>query len=233
MVSRSSATSQRSRWEALALSCGIAFVVLIVASASLAPEPPTKASEISSWFVAHRSMFLAQEYLRTIATIAMTIFVGGLVATINRVAGRIGALEVVAVAAGAIFSLMMLISQVAACTAAVIAGRAGVDASTVFALNALGDTMRSMNAIGCAFLVGSATLALHRARVIPIWVSYLGLVATPVLLVGGMGFPNTQVEFLNFIAFPFMPLWPLVTSLAMLIGSRARGTVTRLAAATA
>ncbi|HVX30736.1 MAG TPA: hypothetical protein VHA53_09675, partial [Nitrolancea sp.] len=188
-------------------------------------EPPTTASKLSDWFVAHRGVFLTQEYLRVLATFAMMIFIGGVVATIRRVTGRIGPLEMVVVAAGAIFSLMMLISNVAACGAAVVAGKAGVDGGTILALHLFGETMRHVNAIGCAFMIGTATLALHRARVIPTWVGVLGAVSVPVLLVGGVGFPNTRVEFLDYVAFPLMPLWPLVTSLSLLIGSRARGRV--------
>ncbi len=214
-----SAIAERpSPWARLALASGIGFVVLLVAAAVMAPEPPqptAPAAELANWFATNRDIALAQGYLRGLAALLLLVFVGGVVGVIRRAQGGVGTLALLALGGGGMFATLLLLSNVASATAALLAGQGG-ESEVVRALHALGETMRYLNALSGALLIGAASAALLRARAVPRWVGWLGLVAVPVFLAGGAGFPGTRLEPLNFIAFPFLLLWPLVLSIALL-----------------
>ncbi len=214
----SDTSKQSSPRARLALASGVGFVVLLVAAGAMAPEPPgpaAPAAELANWFASNRDVALVQVYLRGLAALLMLVFVGGVVGVIERVQGGIGTLALLALGGGVMFATLLLLSNVAGATAALLAGQGG-EPEVVHALHALGETMRYLNALSGALLIGAASAALLRARAVPRWVGWLGLVAVPVFLAGGAGFPGTRLEPLNFIAFPFVLLWPLVLSIALL-----------------
>jgi hypothetical protein len=104
-------------------------------------------------------------------------------------------------------------------TAALLASQSG-EAGAVRAIAALGDTMRHLNAFGYALMMGATTATLWQARVIPRPLGWLGFIGTPLFLVAAAGFPATSWESLNLSAVPFLPLWPLVLSVTMLLSQR-------------
>jgi hypothetical protein len=116
----------------------------------------------------------------------------------------------------------MLISNMTNATAAVIAGRNG-EPGAVLALDALGNTMRYLNALSGALMIGAASGALLKARAIPRWVGRLGLFCVPLFLAGAAGFPGSRQETLNLVAFLFLPLWPTLVSISLLL--RFRGVI--------
>lgn len=211
-------SGQPSPWARLALASGIGFVVLLVAAGPMAPAPPgptAPAAQLADWFASNRDAALAQAYLRGLAALLLLVFVGGVVGVIQRAQGGVGALGLLALGGGVMFSTLLLISNVASATAALLAGQGG-EPEVVRGLNALGATMRYLNSLSGALLFGTASAALLRAHAVPRWVGWLGLVAVPLFLAGGAGFPGTRLEPLNFIAFPFVILWPLALSVALL-----------------
>lgn len=213
---------QPSRWERAALGSGLAFVALLFGAAAVAPQAPgaeATARQVADWFVEHREPFLAQSYMRGLAATLMPIFVAGGLSVIRRKEGQISTLPLLAFGGGVAFSLNMLISNMAGATAAMVAGE-GVDPGIVRALNTLGETMRQLNGLSTAVMVGAGSAVFLRTRSVPRWVGRLGLVSAPIFLVGAAGFAGTRLEVLNYIAFPLMPLWILVTSIALLLRSR-------------
>jgi hypothetical protein len=113
----------------------------------------------------------------------------------------------------------MFISNIANATAVIIAGRGG-EPGAVFALDALGNTMRYFNSFNGALMFGAASAALLKARAISRWIGWLGLFCVPIFLAGAAGFPGSRQEILNMIAFPFLPVWPTLVSISLLFRYR-------------
>lgn len=223
MRTQSSQGDQRAmRGERAALASGIGFVVLLMGSAAIAPEEPgleTPPAQLANWFIAHRDAFLAQSYLRALTAFLMLIFIGGVVGIVRRARGRADTLDFLTFGGAVAFTLVMFISNIAGAAAATLAGH-DIEPGTLRALDWLGNTMRYFNGISAALMVGAASVALLRAHVVAKPVGWFGLVAVPIFLIGSAGFPGTPIEFLNALAFPLVPLWPLVLSIALLVRTR-------------
>lgn len=221
-IADSSSTSI-SLWDRLTLACGIGFTVCLFGAQSLAPEPPpltAPAAEVSAFLGAHRDAILAQDYLRGVAAFLILLFVGGgVVGAIRRAQGGASAATRLALGGAVIFSLLMFLSNIVGGAGAILAAQ-GADPEIARALNTLGETMRHFNAFGAALMVGAASVGLLGARAVNRAVGIFGLVAALVFMVGGVGFPTTSLEAINYAAFPFVPLWPLVVSIALLVRSR-------------
>jgi hypothetical protein len=74
--------------------------------------------------------------------------------------------------------------------------------------------------MSAALMIGAASIALLGARIVARPVGWFGFVAVPIFLIGSAGLPGTRLETLNAIAFPLVPLWPLVVSIALLSRTR-------------
>jgi hypothetical protein len=228
-------TERASRGERAAIASGIGFVVLLIGSAAIVPEEPglqTPPAQLAEWFAAHRDAFLAQSYLRALTAFVMVVFIGGVIGVVRRARGRTDTLDLLAFGGALAFALVMFVSNIAGAAAATLAGHDG-GTSTIRALDWLGKTMRYFNGISAALMVGAASAALLQARAVTKPVGWFGLVAVPIFLIGSAGFPGTQLEFLNAIAFPLVPLWPLVLSIALLIHTRTPRPATKRLLATA
>jgi hypothetical protein len=211
-----------SRFESFALACGINFVLLFFIAGFMGPESPgasVAASQLADWYAKYRDILLAQVYVRGLAAFSMFIFITGIVGVVRRSESRVNTLSLLAFGGAITFSLVMLISNMANATAAVIAGRGG-EPGAVLALDALGNTMRYLNALSGALMIGAASAALLKARAIPRWVGWLGLLCVPVFLAGAAGFPGSRQEILNLVAFLFLPLWPTLVSILLLLRFR-------------
>jgi hypothetical protein len=206
------------------LACGIGFTVSLFGAQSLAPEPPAltaPAAEIAAFLGAHRDAILAQDYLRGITAFLMVLFVGGgVVGAIRRAQGNTGAAARLALGGAVMFALIMFLSNVAGATAAILAAQ-GADPEVARALNTFGEAMRHFNAFSGALMVGAASVGLLGARAVNRGVGFFGLVTALIFLVGAVGFPTTPLETINYVAFPLVPLWPLVLSIALLVRARA------------
>lgn len=214
--------AKTSTWETCGLACGIAFVVLLFTSLFIGPEPVAGASAATTvWetYVRHHDVMLAQAFLRGVTAFLMFAFVTGMMQVVRRVEGRFSFPCVLALGSALAFSLVMFTSQTADATAVVLAGK-GAQAETVAALSALGDTMRHMNGLLYALMLGTASAALLRARACPRFVGWLGLVCVPLFLIAGAGFQGTRLEAVNLAALPVMPLLTVLQSVALLISGR-------------
>jgi hypothetical protein len=213
-----------SLWDRVLLASGTGFTVSLFAAQSLAPEPPAltaPAAEIAAFLGAHRDAILAQDYLRGITAFLMVLFVGGgVVGAIRRAQGGMGTAARLALGGAVMFALIMFLSNVAGATAAILAAQ-GADPEVARALNTFGETMRHFNAFSGALMVGAASVGLLGARAVNRGVGIFGLVAALIFLVGAVGFPTTPLETINYAAFPLVPLWPLVLSIALLVRARA------------
>lgn len=209
--------------ERLALLSGVAFVLLLFITIFTAPEPPVpwaKDAKLIQWLSTHHDIFLLNAYLRSIASFLMFIFVAGVVHLIRKREGRMGLTSLLALGGGLAFTLVMFISQMADTTGALLAVNGG-SAEEVRLAAAFGDTMRHFNALSGTLMIGSVSVALMRARLAPLFVSWFGLLTAAVFLAGAAGFPGTRLEFINSgIALPLLPLWPVVLSVTLLLRLR-------------
>jgi hypothetical protein len=214
-----------SKLDYFAFACGINFVLLFFIAGFMGPESPgasVPASQLADWYAKYRDVLLAQVYVRSLAAFSMFIFITGIVGVVRRAESRVNTLSLLAFGGAITFSLVMLISNMTNATAAVIAGRNG-EPGAVLALDALGNTMRYLNALSGALMIGAASGALLKARAIPRWVGWLGLFCVPLFLAGAAGFPGSRQETLNLVAFLFLPLWPTLVSISLLL--RFRGVI--------
>src|SRR5205085_8592016 len=102
----------------------------------------------------------------------MFVFVTGMVSVARRAEGSFSVPAVLAMGSALAFSLVMFISNMADATAVFLANQ-GARAETVVAINSLGDTMRHLNSMTYAFVLGTASAAMLRARAIPRLVGWL------------------------------------------------------------
>lgn len=217
--SGSNSFGPRTSGETFALACGIAFVVLLLTSLFIGPEPmgaDTPAAQVAETYISHYDAALVQIYLRSFTALLMFVFVTGLAHVARRAEGRFSLPGMLAIGSALAFSLVMLISNMMDAAAALLANR-GTQAEIVGAINSLGDAMRHLNGITYAFVLGTTSVALLRARVIPRFICWLGLAGVPLFLVAGAGFPATRLETVNLAALPFLPMLTLLQSITLLV----------------
>jgi hypothetical protein len=204
--------------------CGIAFIVFLFGSFFQTPEPPsafdqTNGAALVRFLIEHKDTILLQTYLRSVASFLMFLFIGGAVGIAYRKTKSLTNAGIFAVGGAILFTAVMFISQIFNASAALLADEKA-NADVIRAISAIADTMRYFNSFSAALMMSSVSIYLRQARAVPIWQTVSGVLAIPVFLIAATGFPGTPHEYLNLGAFPFVPLFPLLLSIALLVGWR-------------
>jgi hypothetical protein len=198
---------------------GIAFVIALAVQFVLAPAPPdfdAPAGEIRDYLVDNRSGILGQGFLQMVAMVFGVVFFVGLAnrvrsATDGELWGR-----VVLIAAG-ILGATVLVGQAAFNAPLWIDGNAQTmsdDLTTTlwsfaFLLYGAGGPV-------IALVAGATALAGLRSRVVPAYVSWIGVAATVVALAAFSMQFGSDFGFVGFGAFLALMVFALATSIAMI-----------------
>ena len=166
-------------WERLARATGIVFVVLALSAFLVIGNQPKvgdSSTDIASFYTDHRSRVLTGIVLFGFAFLALIWFVGAVANTLRQAGeGRLAATGIVLAAVWV--ALQASVTMVAGGLALNIAA-AGDDGGVLVALNTLTWTGDVFAAFLLAGLFAATTIGLVRAKILPSWYGWLGLVAT-------------------------------------------------------
>jgi hypothetical protein len=208
-------------WERWTRGFGVIFVVVVlIAFFTFGDQPKIDDSvdDIISFYDGDRSRILVGLVIFAFSFVILAWFVGAL-ANALRIAGEgrlaATAIMLVAVGIGVQFMAGMLIGGLSQS----IAGTSGADEGVLRALNTLAWSADALAAIPFAGSVLAASVGLNRARLLPSWHLWLGLVAGVVVALRGTnwasdGFwsPSGDYSFVTIIA---ILAWTLVTSILL------------------
>src|SRR5213076_2240973 len=162
-------------WERWARATGIVFVVLVVVSLIMYGNVPKidESSKIASFYTDHRGRILAATVIFSLALVFLIWFVAAIASTL-REAGK-GGWGAATIGLGAAFAgLQAVFTAIGGGFALNIAAAGGNDA-VLQALNTIAYGMDVIAGIVYAGLIFAATTGLWRARLVPDWLGWLGM----------------------------------------------------------
>jgi len=212
------------KWERWAAATGIAFVVLLVASAFIVPAAPPKANDsiakITSYYAKHRKALLSAGYLGGVATIFFLWFLGSLRSVLRAAEGGAGRLSAVAFGAGLVTTAVALGSGAASNAITLKVIETPGSAAVIRALFDVSSLALVFIWFPVATLAAATGTVAWRTGVLPKWYAQASLLAAIVFLVGGSGVyldsgPLATGGVFPFIVFIIFALWALVTSILL------------------
>ena len=207
-------------WERAARATGIVFVVLVVIGFLVIGDQPKvgdSSTDIASFYTDHRSRVLTAVVIFGFALLALMWFVGAVANTL-REAGE-GRLAATGVALAAVWvALQASIIMVTGGLALNIAA-AGENGGVLVGLNTITWTGDVFAAFMVAGLIAATTIGLVRARILPSWYGWLGLVATLAVFLRATnwardGFWSPSGDWI-FVSIACGLAWTLVTSILL------------------
>ena len=153
----------------------------VLASTPL-PLPGAPASEVARYFDESRTAALAVGIVQSLSAISLLVFAGCVVAVVWQATRGGSALPRLTAAGGALAATCLLVSALLALTLVPVA--AGGDLGLVGALRSLNFlTGGTLHVAALGLFAGAASLAARRARALPGWICWLGIVlAVPAIL---------------------------------------------------
>lgn len=214
------ASSQPQWWERLALACGILFAVFVVVGVVAFPngassnDPPAK---IVAYYAQHHSADLANDYLSFLAAGVFVVFLAGLSSWLRRMEGAGGMgtrLAFGAGLAGIVFEFVATAIEIA------LASRLYnlVSPDVVAGLFVVASRLFYTSVLFYGIFLAAASALLLRSKVLPRWLSWLGVAGSAVLILGSLAIsdPRGPLGALYFIGFVLLLLWVLGTSIGLL-----------------
>ena len=207
-------------WERWARATGIVFVVLAVTGFLVIGDQPKvgdSSGDIASFYTDHRSRVLTAMILFGFAFLFLIWFVGA-VANILREAGE-GRLAATGLVLAAVWvALQASVTMMAGGLALNIAA-AGDNGGVLVALNTITWTGDVFAAFLLAGIFAAVTIGLVRARILPSWYGWLGLVAALAMILRATnwakdGFWSPSGDFF-LVAIVSGLVWTLVTSIML------------------
>jgi len=210
-------------WERIGAAAGVAFVAFLLASFFVIPDTPPALDDpvgkIRAFYVDNSSSFQASAFLTGLAGFFFLGFLGTLVTTLAR-AEPGGWLHRVVFPAGAIVLALAFVN--AAITDA-LATRVAAESDQAV-IRALYDVQAftiTFTAFPIAALVGAVAIVSRRTRLLPPFVTMLGLILVPAWLVSGFAVVTESGTFSPTGAFGLVVLlawvaWVLAVSASLL-----------------
>lgn len=199
---------------------GIVYVLAWVIGLFLAPSSPdafAPAATVNDYFVAHRSAALLQAlFVHGLAGIALAVFAfalwGYLAVAFNR-SGPTGLVLGFGLLAAAV-SLLQFALAIATYTHVGGQGSVGGTRALFNAINKA-DTVKLFL---LAFFIAAATVAARRARAFPRWVLWEGILAVPLLVIGGLAFvvDAGALDLFLAVSLVLLLLWVAAASIVIL-----------------
>jgi hypothetical protein len=175
------------KWEKYAALGGVVFVVLSVVGSFIAGAPPAtddSAAEIADWFSDNAGAIQASQLISGLGVIALIWWAGSLFRKMSRAEDgrpRLAVVTIVGFVFGGVFALMS----------------GGIMSATALRIDEIGEGAQVFYAIGSVLLATSAfgivaalsavnALSL-RTQMWPRWLTYVGMLAAVLFLVGSIG----------------------------------------------
>ena len=202
-----------SKWEKFAALGGVAFVVLNVVGAvgTGSPPDPGKPDQVAKWFNDHAGAIKLSQFLGVLSVIALLWWFGSLWRKMAIAEGGRYRLSIVA-ALGLVFSGTMLMAANATLSATALRVDDLQSGATIF--YTLSNVLLASAGAGIVtFLTATSVLTL-RAKMLPSWMGYLGLLSAALFLVATIGSANDSTAFMLFglLGFVAWSLWTLGVS---------------------
>lgn len=187
-------------WERFGASSGIVFFALVLASAFVAPIPPSvtaSASEITSYYGQNRNAVLLGGVFGSLAAMSLLWFAAHLRHVLQRAEGGAEKFSPIVYGTGLIVATVGLLAALPSTTMAFMVDQAGATESgaLMIALNNATQICFSLLAFPGALFAGTAGWAMVRGELARPWLGWLGMVIGVIALIGGIaGFYATSAS---------------------------------------
>lgn len=189
---------------------GVAFVLLVIASFTVAGEPPgadKPAQEIADFYRDNETSVMIGAMLSTIAGAVFIFFAGVLRRELRRAEGEGGTLSLIAFAGAVILAMGAAIDATILFALAEASDK--IEPAQIQTLQALWDNDFIPIAMGAGIFVLASGLSIVRHGALAAWVGWLAIVTGVVML--------TPV---GFVAFPVAAIWVLIVSVMLALRGR-------------
>jgi hypothetical protein len=201
------------KWEKYAALGGVAFVVLNVIGAAVCGEPPApddSDQKIADWFNDHAGGIKASQFLGVLSAIALLWWFGSLWRKMTAAEGR-HRLSIVA-ALGLTLSGALFLAANGILSAVAIQIEDGDTGVKIF--YTLSSVLLSSSGAGVVAFLAAVNLLSLRTKMLPQWMTYLGLLSALLFLVATIGSASDSggFKFFGFIGWLVWAIWILGVS---------------------
>jgi hypothetical protein len=208
------------RWERWSALGGIAFVLLIAATAVLQgspPKPSDPAATITRFLFDKETELRWSAYLTGLAFVAVFWWAGAVWRLLRRAEGGTPRLAVLAVGGLLFGNAMAALSSLLLSASVMSSGWAGQGPSSLKAMYTTSAVIGGATAFGVAAFLGAFSAVIIRTGVLPRGLGWFGaLVALVALVAGGAVASSRDVFFvLGDVTFAGLGIWVLIASVLM------------------
>lgn len=192
------------KWEKYAALGGVAFVVLSVLGTFIAGSPPAaddSAGEIAEWFSDNTGAIQASQFINGLSLIALTWWAGSLFRKLARAEDGRPRLSVVAIV-GLVFGGVFAMAAGAIQSATALRIDELGEGSQVF--YSLSIVCLSTSGFGVVTALSAINALSLRTKVLPQWITYVGLLAAVLMLIGTIGSASDAGAFMVFAIMGFL-----------------------------
>lgn len=180
------------QWERIGAGAGIAFVVLLVASAFMVPVAPhidASTAKITAYVNDHRNALLAAQVVLALSVLALIWFVGHLRHVLDRAEGGAEALSAIVLVSGATLAAGGMLTAMPMTLLAFMAKGPGglVDGPTVRTMFDLGQITAGLGTMLFAPFLLAMGYAMVRKELVAAWLGWLSMVVAALDVVAGAG----------------------------------------------
>lgn len=171
---------QRNPWALSGVFFAAFFITGLILGGVLAsgplPLPGAPAADVARYFTESRTAVLVSGLFQVLSAISLFVFVAPVAAFVRRIAGERRALVGTISVGGALAAVFLLVSAVLGWVLALTAAGLGLElVATLRDLNFLSGGVAHVASLG--LFVGAGSIAALRARALPRWILWLGIVA--------------------------------------------------------
>ena len=204
------------KWERYAALGGVAFVVLAVVGTFIAGSPPAaddSAAEITEWFVDNPGAIQTSQFLNGLGLVALIWWAGSLFRKMNRAEAGRPRLSVVAIAGFVFAGVCAMVSGAVMSATALRIDELG-DAQVFYTLSMV---LLATSAFGLVAALGAISALSMRTKMLPQWLTYLGLLVALLFLIGSISSATDEAAFgfFGFAGFLVWCIWILGVSFEM------------------
>ena len=183
------------------------------------PLPGAPAAEVARYFDESRTAALAVGIVQSLSAISLLVFAGCVVAVVWQATRGGSALPRLTAAGGALAATCLLVSALLALTLVPVA--AGGDLGLVGALRSLNFlTGGTFHVASLGIFVGTASFAARRAKALPGWICWLGIVLAVPAILSLASLAWYPANFFILLGRLLAFVWSIAAGIALALGTR-------------